>query len=548
MLKKTVTIILAAVMICSLAACSTSGSTNTAEETKTAITTPATLSDKNENKELQDTQAENKESTPEISENSSESSSDNETSSDSSTNENKDSSTNNFSAENRFSKRMHGNFNENNAGGTDGQTENNFPSYNGRQGIQAEEGIPSQNQDNSQQEGINNGKNIQDNNQSSSSVNLSSTAEKIDTSELFSDRDLDHSPDLSSAKTITVSDGKTISITEEGIYVIKGSAADCTIKVEADKEAKVQLVLDGVRITNSDFPAIYVVSADKCFVTTTDSSNTLSVTGAFKADGSTNTDAVIFSKDDLVLNGKGTLTISSEQGNGISGKDDVKVTGGTYNITTAKDSIEANDSISVYDGSFTINSSKDGFHSENDDDDTVGWIYIGGGTFNITASSDAIQATTLAQIDGGTFELTAAEGIEGTYIMINDGTISITSSDDGINAAQKSSSYSTPAVEINGGKLTIVMGQGDTDAVDANGNIIVNGGTIDITAQMSSFDYDGTAQYNGGTIIINGSQVDSIPQSMMGGRGGMKGMNGMNGMNNMNGMNGGFSGRSGFGV
>ena len=132
--------------------------------------------------------------------------------------------------------------------------------------------------------------------------------------------------------------------------------------------------------------------------------------------------------------------------------------------------------------------------------------------------------------------------------MINDGTISITSSDDGINAAQKSSSYSTPAVEINGGKLTIVMGQGDTDAVDANGNIIVNGGTIDITAQMSSFDYDGTAQYNGGTIIINGSQVDSIPQSMMGGRGGMKGMNGMNGMNNMNGMNGGFSGRSGFGV
>ena len=72
------------------------------------------------------------------------------------------------------------------------------------------------------------------------------------------------------------------------------------------------------------------------------------------------------------------------------------------------------------------------------------------------------------------------------------------------------------------------MGQGDTDGVDANGNIIVNGGTIDVTAQMSSFDYDGTAQFNGGTIIINGTQVDSIPQSMMGGgRGGMGGMGGM---------------------
>ena len=51
---------------------------------------------------------------------------------------------------------------------------------------------------------------------------------------------------------------------------------------------------------------------------------------------------------------------------------------------------------------------------------------------------------------------------------------------------------------------------------------------------MSSFDYDGTAQYNGGTIIINGTQVNSIPQSMMGG--GMRG--GMGNMGNMGGMNG----------
>ena len=52
---------------------------------------------------------------------------------------------------------------------------------------------------------------------------------------------------------------------------------------------------------------------------------------------------------------------------------------------------------------------------------------------------------------------------------------------------------------------------------------------------MSSFDYDGTAEYNGGTIIINGTQVDSIPQSMMGGRGGMGNMdNGFGGRGNRN--------------
>ncbi len=345
----------------------------------------------------------------------------------------------------------------------------------------------------------------------------------LDTSDLFTDRDLNQTADTSSAKTVSVADGQTINITEEGVYIITGTASDCTIRVEADKQAKVQLVLDGVNINNASAPAIYVVSADKCFITTTDSENTLSVTGTFTADGDTNTDAVIFSKDDIVLNGTGTLTIVSSQGNGISGKDDIKITGGTYNITSAKDSIEANDSIAVCSGDFTINSSKDGLHSENKDDDTVGWIYICGGTFNITAASDAVQATTAAQIDGGTFTITGSEGIEATYVQINDGTINIAAADDGINGAQKSSSYSTPTIEINGGSITIVMGQGDTDAIDANGDIIVNGGTIDITAQMSSFDYDGTAQYNGGTIIINGTQVDSIPQSMMGGRGGMNG-------------------------
>lgn len=346
----------------------------------------------------------------------------------------------------------------------------------------------------------------------------------IDTTNLFTKRDLTQTADTSSAKTLEVSDGQTLKISEEGVYVIKGTAKNCTIRVEADDTAKVQLVLDGVSITNDSTPAIYVVSADKCFVTT-GADSTLSVTGAFTADGETNTDAVIFSKDDLVLNGTAALTINSSQGNGVTDKDDVKVTGGTYNITSALDGIEANDSIAVYDGTLTINSSKDGLHSENSDDDTKGYVYIHGGTFTINAKSDAVQATTYLQVDGGNFKLTAAEGFEATSIQINDGTIEISASDDGINGTQKSNSVGTPSIEINGGKLTIVMGQGDTDAIDCNGNITVNGGTIDITAQMSSFDYDGTATYNGGTIIINGQEVNSIPQSMMGG-GGMGGQMG----------------------
>ncbi len=365
--------------------------------------------------------------------------------------------------------------------------------------------------------------NFNGNNNAGSTTAAKATADTLDASDLFSKRDLEQTADTTDAKTIQAANGKTETITEAGVYVLSGTAQNFTVRIEADKEAKVQLVLDGLNVTNENFPVIYVVSADKVFVTTTNSENNLSVTGTFTADGDTNTDAVIFSKDDIVFNGTGSLTITSAQGNGISGKDDIKFTGGTYNITSKLDSVEANDSIAVYAGNFTINSSKDAFHSEDGDDDTTGYVYMLDGTFNIKASSDSIQATTLVQIDGGTFTLTSSEGIEATYVRINGGTINITASDDGINAAYKSRSYTTPTIEINDGNLTIVMGQGDTDAIDANGNIVVNGGTINITAQMSSFDYDGTAQYNGGTIIINGQQVDSIPQSMMGGRGGMGG-------------------------
>lgn len=341
-------------------------------------------------------------------------------------------------------------------------------------------------------------------------------------SDLFSDRDLEQTADLTGATKVTVSDGDTVSIKTEGVYVLTGTVANAQVVVEAGDEDKVQLVLDGVSITNDSTPCIYVKSADKVFVTSTDSENTLTVSGTFTADGTTNTDAVIFSKDDLVLNGKGRLTISSTE-NGITSKDDLKITGGTIEITCTADALEANDSIRIADGIITIKTSKDGLHAENDEDSTLGYVYIGGGTLTIDAGDDAIHATTVLRVDSGTMDLTAREAMEGTYIQVNDGTITIAATDDAINAGQKSN-ISTPTFEINGGTVTVTMGQGDTDAIDSNGNLVLNGGTLDITAQ-SPFDYDGTAENNGTTIIVNGTETDTITNQMMGGGmgGGMHG-------------------------
>ena len=94
----------------------------------------------------------------------------------------------------------------------------------------------------------------------------------INTSEIFSEKDLEQSADTTNTEKIEVSDGNTFTISSGGTYTVSGTAANFTIRIEADKEDKVQLVLDGVNITNDDFPVIYVVNADKCYVTTAENS------------------------------------------------------------------------------------------------------------------------------------------------------------------------------------------------------------------------------------------------------------------------------------
>ena len=292
----------------------------------------------------------------------------------------------------------------------------------------------------------------------------------------YSDRDMEQSPDTSEAKTIEVADGQTLSITEEGTYILQGTASDCTVLVNAP-EAKVQLILDNVTVTNTSSPAIYVLDADKCFVTTADGSeNALTVSGTFTEDteNDVKTDAVIFAKSDLTLNGKGTLTISSTD-NGITSKDELTVTGGTYNITASGKGLESNDSTAICDGTFTID---------------------------------------------------AKEGMESTYVRIDGGTFEISASDDGINAAANSDKNEVQ-VEINGGTLSIKMGAGDTDGIDSNGDLTINGGNISIECN-SPFDYDGTGELNGGTVVVNGEEVTELTNQFGGGMG--KGGMGKEGM------------------
>ena len=341
-----------------------------------------------------------------------------------------------------------------------------------------------------------------------STTTTSSSNIKLSSSEIFTSRDLEQTVDTSNATELEVVSDENITISKEGVYVIVGNASNTTIVVDAE-DAKVDLVLDNVTIGNYDTPAIYVKNADKVFISLV-GSNKLSASSSFSGD----TDSVIYSNNDIVIKGKGSLTIDSSA-KGISSKDDLLITGGTLNIVSKDNALDSRNSIGVSSGTFTIKSSKDALHSEYSEDDTKGLIYITGGTFNINASDDGIHATTLAQIDGGSITIDAEEGIEATIILINNGDISIKASDDGINGSAKSKSYSI-LIEINGGNITIEMAEGDTDAIDSNGDIYVNGGTINITGQ-SAFDWDGNAKMTGGNVTVNGSSVTELTNQFAGG-------------------------------
>ena len=331
-------------------------------------------------------------------------------------------------------------------------------------------------------------------------------------SDLFTDRDLDQTPDLDDAKYYTVSDWEDITITEEWIYVLQWTAEDVTVYVEAWKEDKIQIVLNWVSITNSDFPCIYVKQADKVFITTTDSENTLDITGEFVDDGETNTNWAIFSKDDITLNWVWTLTINSTK-NWIVSKDDLKITWWTYDITASKKAIDANDSIRILDWTFNLTAWTDWLHAENNDDDSLWYIYIWWWDFTINVWDDAIHAISIVQIDDGNIVISWAEWIEWTFVQINWWNIDITASDDWINAAHKSDSYEA-AIMFNGWYTKITMWAWDTDWMDANGNLYIYGWTIDITAR-SPADYDWSVVYSWWTLIIDGEEYTYVPNQMM---------------------------------
>ena len=189
-------------------------------------------------------------------------------------------------------------------------------------------------------------KNTQQNTESSNTVSTSVT--EIDTSEMFSERDKEVGYEEAESTVILLADNgfscesdavsiteNTVTIKDEGTYILSGSLSNGMVIVEAEDTDKIQLVLNGVSISNTQSAALYIRSADKVFVTTASGTeNILENNGTYTAIDENDIDAAVFSKSDLTFNGEGTLTITTQEGHGIVSKDDLVLTSGTYVITS----------------------------------------------------------------------------------------------------------------------------------------------------------------------------------------------------------------------
>lgn len=305
-------------------------------------------------------------------------------------------------------------------------------------------------------------------------------------------------------------DGSTITIQKAGTYLLSGTLTAGNIIVDSDDKENVRLIFNGVEISNSTTTPLYIKNAEKTIVTLVDGTeNTVSDGENYILDDESNNEpnGTIFSKDDLVINGLGSLTINANYNHGIQSKNLLKIISGNIDIISNGDSIIGKDGVIVKEAVINIESQEDGIKATKVEENK-GYIYLDNPEITIKAKKDGIQAVTRLYVKDGKYNIETGETNEnsqsnsdtstdysrkgmkaGVNITIENGEYTIDSEDDGI--------HSNNSITVNAGTVNIAS---KDDGVHADTELTINNGDI----KVSESDEGLEAKY----ITINDGNID----------------------------------------
>lgn len=348
-------------------------------------------------------------------------------------------------------------------------------------------------------------------------LNENIVSEKFDIDVNFSDKEKLSvtKSDLDNYNNVISLNGEGITITESGEYVLGGKIDNGQIIVDVpDSDDKVvTLILNGVDVSCDNSSAIYVKNAKKVVLSlVADTTNTFTDGSDYVYDDEAEEEpnACIFSKDDLVIAGTGTLIVNGNFNNGIYSKDDLTITGGKINVEAVNHGIKGKDSISILDGDISIEADGDGMCSSNNVDEGEGFILIENGTYNITSGQDGIAAETCLLIKNGQFNITTGEGAKVTSWGNNDmwgnknnpmrPGMDMEENNTESDTVSKKAIKASVDITINDGEFVI---NSEDDAIHSNGSISIENGEYEIKSGDDGVHADNSLTINEGNITIN---------------------------------------------
>lgn len=341
-------------------------------------------------------------------------------------------------------------------------------------------------------------------------------------------------------------------------YILTGASADGSFKLYSEK--KQAIFLKDLSLTNPSGAAINSQSKKRCFLVP-EGESTLSdgASATYTATGAEDLKAVVFSEGQIIVCGSGSLTIKalnaigksglatddyvhvlespvlkvdagSGAGHGIRGKDYVRISGGSLEVTTRADmkkAISSDDYVLVEGGTTVINVSG-GTAYDSEDAEYKGsagikadnYFAMTGGSVTITNTGDGGKGVHAGSYDFDATNHTVADS------YITGGTLVITvkgsekndvsakgmkigwATKNGTDDHAKVTAYAGNLF-IGGGKITVTAEGGE--GIESKGDLVISGGEVSVTSKADdAINCQAQMNIKGGYVYAYSSANDAL--------------------------------------